>query len=63
MLQLQGKYKTLVMSSSAFNVLSTDQKKLLESMTDFAICNVETIEKIGGGSTRCMIAEIFRYVE
>ena len=26
MLQLQGKYKTLVMSSSAFNVLSTDQK-------------------------------------
>ena len=63
MLQLQGKYKTLVMSSSAFNVLSTDQKKLLESMTDFAICNVETIEKIGGGSTRCMIAEIFSYVE
>ena len=51
------------MSSSAFNVLSTDQKKLLESMTDFAICNVETIEKIGGGSTRCMIAEIFNYVE
>ena len=46
MLQLKGKYKTLVMSSSAFNVLSTDQKKLLESMTDFAICNVETIEKI-----------------
>ena len=44
-------------------VVADRLKKLLESMTDFAICNIETIEKIGGGSTRCMIAEIFSYVE
>jgi hypothetical protein len=61
MLQLQnqsGEY-ILVMSRSAFDSLDNDQRKTLEQHTRLLPVDITTIETIGGGSARCMMAEIF----
>ena len=34
----------------------------MESLSELLVCEIDTIEKIGGGSVRCMIAEIFSNV-
>jgi hypothetical protein len=49
----------LALSARAWSVLSPDQRESLAS--DFRIVRVPlpTIESVGGGSLRCMIAEIF----
>ncbi len=50
----------LVLSQTAYESLTERQLELLKKFNDH-ICQVSipTIEKIGGGSARCMIAEIF----
>ena len=47
------------MSKSAFESLTLVQKSNLEEFCELFPLNVNTIERIGGGSVRCMIAEIF----
>ncbi len=61
MLQLQNKKGEyfLVMSQSAFNALNENQIRQLQLHTQLLAVNINTIETIGGGSARCMIAEIF----
>lgn len=49
----------LAMSSSAFDALSKEQKEALSDYCELLPISIETIETIGGGSVRCMIAEIF----
>lgn len=49
----------LVMSDSAFKSLDSLQKDELNKYVELLPLNVNMIEKIGGGSARCMIAEIF----
>ncbi|MBJ04828.1 MAG: amidinotransferase [Flavobacteriales bacterium] len=49
----------LVMSTSAFNSLKTDQKKIILEKNKILHSSLQTIEYFGGGSARCMIAEIF----
>ena len=49
----------LVMSQSAFEVLTEDQKEAIESYCEMLPVSIKTIEAIGGGSARCMISEIF----
>ncbi len=49
----------LVMSNSAFQSLNSNQLQQLESKTKLLVVEIPTIEKIGGGSARCMIAENF----
>ncbi|MFM1539417.1 citrulline utilization hydrolase CtlX [Helcococcus bovis] len=59
-LELQGNEgKFIVMSNSAYNILSSEQKEVIESTLPIVKVNIETIEKIGGGSARCMMGEIF----
>ncbi|MBS9775826.1 MAG: amidinotransferase [Fusobacterium sp.] len=48
-----------VMSLTAYRVLSEEQKSTLEKYTKIVPVDVSTIEKYGGGSARCMIAELF----
>lgn len=48
----------LVMSSSACNTLTKDQLSLLESLDTIISVEIPTIETNGGGSARCMMAEI-----
>ena len=49
----------LIMSSRAFNSITKSQLKRIESHTDLIYSDIKTIEDNGGGSARCMIAEIF----
>jgi hypothetical protein len=61
MLQLQNKEgeKFLVMSQAAFDSLTEQQIKRLELYNELIVISIPTIEKTGGGSVRCMMAEIF----
>lgn len=49
----------LVMSQTAFDSLTEDQKNLLSSFCTLLPIAVPTIEQTEGGSVRCMMAEIF----
>jgi hypothetical protein len=48
-----------VLSRTAYDSLSTAQLRELESVTNLLPIAIPTIEKVGGGSVRCMMAEIF----
>ena len=60
MLQVRGKEGTyLVMSDTAYNALTPAQIATIEAHTRIIHSNLETIETCGGGSARCMLAEVF----
>ncbi|MEM8584317.1 MAG: arginine deiminase-related protein [Bacteroidota bacterium] len=61
MLQLQGKFGPVwVMSSQAYTALTEDQVEQLQSDgSEILHADLRTIETYGGGSARCMLAEIF----
>ncbi len=59
MLELEGSNgPVIVMSSSAFHALDSEQIKRLKKHGQIIHSDLETIETCGGGSARCMIAEI-----
>lgn len=61
MLQVQnseGK-KFLVMSQSAYQSLNSEQISNIEKYSEIIYSDLETIETNGGGSARCMLAEVF----
>ena len=49
----------LVMSSRAYKSIKSSQLNIIEKHTDIIHADIKTIEENGGGSARCMIAEIF----
>jgi hypothetical protein len=51
--------KILVMSETAYQSLRVEQRHLLEAYSQLLPIPIPTIEQAGGGSVRCMIAEIF----
>jgi hypothetical protein len=61
MLQVQNAKgeKLLVMSSQAYTSLTREQIKKLESFNSILHSDLTTIETNGGGSARCMMAEVF----
>jgi hypothetical protein len=59
MLQVMGDKPYLVMSNSAYNSLSESQIKTIENHCPIIYSSLDTIEACGGGSARCMMAEIF----
>ncbi|HMR81994.1 MAG TPA: arginine deiminase-related protein [Niabella sp.] len=61
MLQLENKAgeQLLVMSTRAFHSLNEDQISLIRSFNPIIHSPLNTIEDNGGGSARCMMAEIF----
>lgn len=58
-LEIKSKKNILAMSQTAFDNLTKAQKNTLKLYCELFPLNVNTIEKIGGGSVRCMISEIF----
>jgi hypothetical protein len=48
-----------VMSEQAFQHFSHRQKELLQTDGEFLFSDLKTIEAVGGGSARCMMAEVF----
>ena len=61
MLQVLGadNKRFLVMSSAAYNILTPTQIKSFEKYTYLIHSSLNTIESCGGGSARCMMAEVF----
>ncbi|GAB2476360.1 hypothetical protein GCM10011375_21720 [Hymenobacter qilianensis] len=62
MLTLQpaaGGQELLVMSRSAHDALTADQRQTLSRYCRLVALPIPTIETIGGGSARCMLAEVF----
>ncbi|GAK89742.1 hypothetical protein JCM19298_1233 [Nonlabens ulvanivorans] len=51
--------KLLVMSDQAYQSLTVEQIKKLEKYNEILHPSIETIETLGGGSVRCMMAEVF----
>ncbi len=51
--------RLLILSQRAYQSLEDSQRKRLESYVRLIPCPLNTIETYGGGSARCMIAEIF----
>jgi hypothetical protein len=49
----------MVMSTSAFNSLTPKQITQIEKHCPIIHSSLETIETCGGGSARCMMAEVF----
>jgi len=50
----------LLMSQTAFNVLTDEQKLEINKFCQILSFDIPTIETIGGGSVRCMITGLFR---
>lgn len=61
MLQVQNLsgQKYIVMSAAAFGVLEEDQRNQLRQYGELLYSSLDTIEALGGGSARCMMAEVF----
>ncbi len=60
MLQVQGReQKYLVMSTAAYHSLGKTQIRMIEKYNPIIHSDVSTIETCGGGSVRCMMAEVF----
>lgn len=61
MLQVKGSDDTsyLIMSQSAFDSLTKQQINTIEQHTKILSSSLSTIEFCGGGSARCMMAEVF----
>jgi hypothetical protein len=61
MLQIENKdgKQFLVMSQTAYDSLYEHQIEQLKAYNELLIFSIPTIEKIGGGSVRCMMAEVF----
>ncbi len=59
MLQVQGDKKYLVMSERAKKSLNPDQVSKIEKHCEILSSDISTIEICGGGSARCMMAEVF----
>lgn len=61
MLEVQGAEgkKYLVMSARAHRSLSEDQISRIEKYCEILSSEIQTIETCGGGSARCMMAEVF----
>ena len=60
MLEVKGKeHSYLVMSQTAYKSLTPQQIEAIERHTQILYSDLSTIEICGGGSARCMLAEVF----
>lgn len=61
MLQVRNTFNEtfLIMSKTAYECLDALQINHIKKQTQILVVDIPTIEKYGGGSARCMIAEIF----
>lgn len=58
-LKTEGAASCLVMSQTAHQHFTAQQIEQLSSFAQPCIVQIDTIEQVGGGSARCMLAEIF----
>jgi hypothetical protein len=53
-----GKIK-IILSRTAYNAFTFEQRQVLAACGELVVVQIDLIEKLGGGSARCMLAEIF----
>jgi hypothetical protein len=53
-----GGAPTIAMSTRALRSLRRDQRERLEGLGEIVAVDLDTIERVGGGSARCMLAEL-----
>jgi hypothetical protein len=58
-LENDGGGRLVVMSDRAFHAFTTEQREILSSRAELVHVDLTTIETHGGGSARCMIAELY----
>lgn len=51
----------IIMSETAYNAFTPEQRNQLSDHGKLIVVSIPTIEKVGGGSARCMLAEVFGY--
>ena len=54
----RGGSRSIALSSAARRSFHPDQLRMLESFGELAEADIPTIERVGGGSLRCMIADV-----
>ena len=61
MIQVKNAFEErfIILSQSAYSSLHPIQIEQLEKHGELVVVNIPTIERFGGGSARCMIAENF----
>lgn len=58
-LEVTGRQKNITMSTKSFKAFSEKQIKLMQEKAHIIHSPLDTIESVGGGGSRCMMAEIF----
>ena len=59
LLELEGaRGRLIALSSAAWSALDAQQRRQLERHGEIVAADIATIERLGGGSVRCMLAEI-----
>lgn len=58
-LETDGRGAVIAMSTAARDAFSASQLEVLEQCARPVVFPLDTIERVGGGSARCMLAEIF----
>ena len=48
-----------ILSTTANNGFTTEQLQIIDKHTKRIVCDIPNIENVGGGSARCMMAEVF----
>lgn len=56
-----GGVAKLIMSKTAYNAFTVEQIQSMEAKVDLIMVNIPTIERIGGGSARCMLLGVFEH--
>lgn len=51
--------RNIILSNTAYLAFTTEQLEILKKYAQLIVVHIDTIEKLGGGSARCMLAEIF----
>jgi hypothetical protein len=59
LIELRGRNGPVIaLSAAALRSFRPDQRRMLESFGALAVADISTIEAVGGGSVRCMIADV-----
>jgi hypothetical protein len=59
LIELRGRDGPVIaLSAAALRSFRPDQRRMLESFGALAVADISTIEAVGGGSVRCMIADV-----
>ena len=55
----QSGSRVIALSTTAWSALDAAQRRVLERHGEIVAAAVPTVERYGGGSVRCMLAEVF----